>query len=127
MLITRFKRALLVTIGVVLLGLGGLGIFLPLLPTTPFILVSAFAFAKSSERLHQWLLTHDVFGPLIDNWQRHGAIGRRTKVVSLLSMVAILVISALLSAPTHVIVIQAVVLSCSAIFILTRPLPPSQS
>lgn len=127
MLITRFKRALLVTIGVVSLGLGGLGIFLPLLPTTPFILVSAFAFAKSSDRLHQWLLAHDVFGPLIDNWQRHGAIGRRTKVVSLLSMVAILVISALLSAPTHVIAIQAAVLSCSAIFILTRPLPPSQS
>lgn len=127
MLITGFKRALLVTIGVVSLGLGGLGIFLPLLPTTPFILVSAFAFAKSSDRLHRWLLAHDVFGPLIDNWQRHGAIGRRTKVVSLLSMVAILVISALLSAPTHVIAIQAAVLSCSAIFILTRPLPPSQS
>ena len=127
MLVTGFKRALLVTIGVVSLGLGGLGIFLPLLPTTPFILVSAFAFAKSSDRLHRWLLAHDVFGPLIDNWQKHGAIGRRTKVVSLVSMVAILVISALLSAPTHVIVIQAAVLSISATFILTRPLPPSQS
>lgn len=124
MLITRFKRALLVTIGIVSLGLGGLGVFLPLLPTTPFVLVAAIAFANSSDRLHQWLLEHDVFGPLIHNWQQYGAIGSRTKAVSLLSMVAILVISALLAAPTHVIVIQAAVLSVSAVFILTRPLPP---
>ena len=112
------------TIGLLSLALGGAGILLPLLPTTPFVLVAAFAFAKSSNRLHQWLLDHDVFGPLIDNWRRDGAISRPTKIVSILSMIAIFIVSLALSVPTHVIVIQAVVLGACAVFILTRPLPP---
>ena len=121
------KRIALIFIGLVSLALGIVGVFLPLLPTTPFVLVSAFAFANSSDRLHQWLVDHEVFGPLIANWREHGAISRRTKIISILSMVAILAISLLLAVPTHVIVIQAVVLSCSATFILTRPLPPQSS
>ncbi len=123
-MVSHAKRVVLILIGIVSLALGALGVFLPLLPTTPFILVSAFAFANSSERLHQWLLDHNVFGPLIANWRSHGAISRRTKIISLASMAAIIVISLLLAVPTHVIVIQAVVLSASAIFIVTRPLPP---
>ena len=123
-MVSHAKRIVLILVGVVSLALGALGVFLPLLPTTPFVLVSAFAFANSSERLHQWLLDHNVFGPLIANWRNHGAISRRTKIVSLASMVAIIVISLLLAVPTHVIVIQAVVLTASALFIVTRPLPP---
>ena len=116
--------ATLLVIGFVSLALAGLGVLLPLIPTTPFVLVAAIAFANSSEKLHQWLLEHDIFGPLISNWRRHGAISRTTKIVSLLSMVAIILVSVLLSIPTYVIVIQAVVLSAAAIFILSRPLPP---
>ena len=112
------------TIGFFSLALGGAGVLLPLLPTTPFVLVAAFAFAKSSNRLHRWLIEHNVFGPLIENWRRNGAISRPTKIVSVLSMVAILIVSLLLSVPTHVIVIQAVVLGACAVFVLTRPLPP---
>lgn len=123
-MVSHAKRIVLIIIGVVSLALGALGVFLPLLPTTPFVLLSAFAFANSSERLHRWLLDHNVFGPLIANWRSHGAIGRRTKIVSLVSMVAIVGISALLAVPAHVIAIQAVVLTASAIFIVTRPLPP---
>jgi uncharacterized membrane protein YbaN (DUF454 family) len=119
------KRILLIIIGVLSLVLGGIGVVLPLLPTTPFVLVAAIAFANSSERLHDWLLAHRVFGPLIDNWRRYGAISRRAKALSILSMAAILIISFLLAAPTHVIVIQAVVLSTSAIFILSRPVAPT--
>lgn len=126
-MVSHAKRIALILIGLVSLALGAIGVFLPLLPTTPFVLVAAIAFAKSSDRLHQWLVDHDIFGPLIADWREHGAISRRTKVISVLSMIAILVISTLLAVPTHVIVIQAVVLSCSAIFILTRPLPPQQS
>lgn len=126
-MVSHAKRIALILIGFVSLALGALGVFLPLLPTTPFVLVAAIAFAKSSDRLHQWLVDHDIFGPLIADWREHGAISRRTKVISVLSMIAILVISTLLSVPTHVIVIQAIVLSCSAVFILTRPLPPQQS
>jgi uncharacterized membrane protein YbaN (DUF454 family) len=126
-MVSHAKRIALILVGLVSLALGAIGVFLPLLPTTPFVLVSAIAFAKSSDRLHQWLVDHDLFGPLIANWREHGAISRRTKVISVLSMIAILVISTLLAVPTHVIVVQAVVLSCSAVFILTRPLPPQRS
>jgi uncharacterized membrane protein YbaN (DUF454 family) len=126
-MVSHAKRIAWILTGLVSLALGTLGVFLPLLPTTPFILVSAFAFAKSSDRLHQWLVDHDVFGPLIANWREHGAISRKTKIVSIASMVAILAISTLLAVQTYIIVIQAVVLSCSATFILTRPVPPHRS
>ncbi len=117
-------RLIWLLVGALALTLGAIGVVVPLLPTTPFVLVAAFAFAKSSRRLHRWLLTHRVFGPLIDDWQRYGAISKRAKTASLLSMLAIIVISLLLDAPTHAILIQVVVLSASALFILTRPLPP---
>ena len=115
---------MLILIGCLSLALGALGIFVPLLPTTPFLLLAAFAFANSSDRLHQWLLDHNLFGPLIDNWRQHRAISRRAKIVSALSMIAIIVISVLMAIPTYVIVIQALVLSVTATFVLSRPLPP---
>jgi uncharacterized membrane protein YbaN (DUF454 family) len=79
---TPAKRIGLIVVGLVSLALGGLGIVVPLLPTTPFVLVAAFAFANSSDKLHQWLLDHNVFGPLIDNWRRHRAISRTAKAMS---------------------------------------------
>ena len=123
-MLTRAARLTWLVVGLVALVLGAIGIALPLLPTTPFILLAAFAFARSSERLHEWLVTHDVFGSLIDNWHRHGAISRRAKVVSIISMAAVLAISVVMAAPPAVIVAQLVVLGAAALFILTRPLPP---
>ena len=123
-MLIKAKRFLLILVGLISLALGVLGVFLPLLPTTPFVLVSALAFANSSDRLHQWLLDHHLFGPLITNWQRYGAISRPTKMLSLLSMVAVVVISLLLGVPTFVILIQVLAVSVSATFIVTRPLPP---
>ena len=120
-MIGRAKRIALITVGIIALALGGVGIFVPLLPTTPLVLVAAFAFANSSERLHQWLLDHNVFGPLIDNWRRHRAISRTAKAMSVLSMVAILVISWFMGITLPIIAVQALVLGCAAAFILTRP------
>ena len=123
-MVSHAKRVVLILVGLTALALGALGVILPLLPTTPFVLVAAIAFANSSERLHQWLLDHDLFGPLITNWRQYGAISRPTKILSLVSMVAIVTISWLLAVPTYVIVIQVLTLSISATFIVTRPLPP---
>ena len=125
-MVTQAKRITLIVIGVISLGLAALGVVLPLLPTTPFVLVAAVAFANSSNRLHQWLLDHDVFGPLIANWRRHRSISRSAKTVSVLSMAAILVISFLLAVPTYIIVIQSMVLGACAVFIVSRPVPPEQ-
>ena len=89
------------------------------------MLSAAFAFARSSERLHQWLLNHRVFGPLIHNWREHGAISKRTKAASVASMAAILGISLIMKLSLLVIAIQAVVLGACACFIVSRPLPPN--
>lgn len=126
-MLTRAARLTWLFIGLLSLALGGLGIALPLLPTTPFILLAAFAFARSSKRLHYWLVNHDVFGALIDNWQQHGAISRRAKTASVASMAVLPPVSLAMEAPAAVIVVQIVVLVMSALFILSRPAPPDES
>ena len=123
-MLTRVARLAWLLVGFLSLSLGVIGIALPLLPTTPFILVAAIAFARSSNRLHDWLITHNIFGPLIDNWQRYGAISRRAKIISVTSMGILIAISLALAAPVSVLVLQLVVLSIAALFILSRPEPP---
>ena len=118
------RRAAWVTLGVTSLVLGLIGIVVPLLPTTPFILLSAFAFERSSDRLHNWLMAHPRFGPSIASWRRYGTISRRAKKLALIAMLAVLLLSVVLAAPIYVIVVQALVLSAVGVFILTRPLPP---
>ena len=73
-------------LGFLFVGIGGLGVILPLLPTTPFLLLAAACFARSSERWHQWLLNSGTFGPIIRNWEEHRCIPRRAKIASLLIM-----------------------------------------
>lgn len=72
--------------GLLFVGLAMLGAVLPLLPTTPFLLVAAACFAKSSPRLHKMLLENKVFGPLIYHWQASRSIPKRAKVASLSTM-----------------------------------------
>ena len=116
-------RFLWLLTGLAALALGAVGVVLPLLPTTPFLLVAAFAFARSSERLNNWLREHQVFGPLISNWHRDGSIDPKTKQTAIIVIVATPVITWLLDVPAWVIACQIVVLSAAAVFILTRPSP----
>ena len=110
--------------GFLSLAAGIVGIVLPLLPTTPFLLLAAYCFACGSQRLHDWLVNHPRLGPPIRNWQAHGAISCRAKQMAMVAMVAVVALSYLFGAPTRIIVIQLVVLSAVSVFILTRPLPP---
>ncbi len=80
------KRIVLTGIGLVALALGLVGLFLPVLPTVPFLLVALWAFSRSSERLHRWLITHPHLGPPLIAWQRHGAISRRSKILAVVAM-----------------------------------------
>ena len=61
------------------LSLGLVGVVLPLLPTTPFVLVAAWCFSRSSARFHRLLVNHRLFGPLIRDWEQHGVIPLRVK------------------------------------------------
>ncbi|TKB45416.1 DUF454 domain-containing protein [Thalassotalea mangrovi] len=76
------SRYLFLILGLVMVGLATLGAILPGLPTTPFVLVAAACFAKSSPRLHTWLRQNPVFGPLIINWQQHRCVSLRAKVLA---------------------------------------------
>lgn len=109
--------------GLIALALGTLGALLPLLPTTPFVLLAAFCFAKSSRRLHGWLVTHAYFGPLIRNWRASGAIARSHKIAAVIAMVSTLALSLILGVGAPILAVQLVVLLLAGTFVLTRPDP----
>lgn len=114
-------RFLWAFLGLACVGLALVGVVLPLLPTVPFLLLAAFFFARSSERLHYWLLSHSTFGPLIDDWHSRGAIRPRAKRIATLSIILVVAVSIILGLNLAVLVFQGVVLSCVLAFIWTRP------
>jgi uncharacterized membrane protein YbaN (DUF454 family) len=82
----RIVRWLWVALAYVALALGAIGLFLPGLPTVPFVLLAAFAAGRGSARLHAWLLAHRHFGPMIRDWQATGAVSRRAKWLATITM-----------------------------------------
>ncbi|WP_299899812.1 YbaN family protein [uncultured Ruegeria sp.] len=108
-------------LGLLCVAMAVVGVVLPLLPTVPFLLLAAFFFARSSSRLHNWLVSHQLFGPLILDWQSSGAIRPVAKRAATVSIAAVFGISVMLSAPPFVLIIQAVVLGSVMIFIWSRP------
>jgi uncharacterized membrane protein YbaN (DUF454 family) len=83
------QRPILIAFGLLSVGLAVLGMFLPVLPTTPLLLLALACFARSSERLHGWLLSHRVFGPVLKNWHETRSMPRRAKIVAIASIVVV--------------------------------------
>jgi len=110
--------------GVVFVAIATIGVVLPLLPTTPFLLLAAYCFARSSPRLHDWLVKHPSFGPLISNWDRYGSIDRRAKRIAVMVILLTLGITLAIGVPWWALGSQVVVLAIATTFILTRPDPP---
>ena len=81
------QRILLLSLGWLAIVLGTLGIVLPLLPTTPFVLLAAWCFARSSPRFHHWLLWKSAFGRYIRHWQQHRAMPPGAKMRAMLLIV----------------------------------------
>ena len=113
-------KFLWIALGWTCVGLGIVGTFLPLLPTTPFLLLAAFVFSRGSESLHNWLMSHPSLGPPIHNWQRHRAVSRRVKWAATSSILAVFLVSVLLSAPLWALGAQAFILTFVLIFLWTR-------
>jgi len=84
--VTGAARAVYLALGWLFFGLGFLGAFLPVLPMTPFMILSLWAFSNSSERLRSWLYTHRFFGPPLQRWQEHRVIPVRAKMASIGAM-----------------------------------------
>ncbi len=82
----RLPKWFLIAGGLLSVALGFLGIFLPLLPTTPFLLLAAACFCRSSERLYRWLMNHKWFGPIIRNYREHRAIPLKAKIITLVML-----------------------------------------
>ncbi|MEH6529772.1 MULTISPECIES: YbaN family protein [Photobacterium] len=108
------KRTLLITIGWICVVLGVIGIFLPLLPTTPFLLLASACFMRGSPRLSRWLHLHPHFGPLLNNWHQHRAVStvvkRRANISIVLSFAFSIYIVPLLWHKMMLIVIAATLL-----------------
>ena len=83
-------RPLFFVLGCLCFGLGVVGVFVPLLPTTPFLLLAAACWARSSVRFHDWLLAHRVFGPTLRSWRAHRALPPRTKGKAIALLVVVL-------------------------------------
>jgi len=76
-------------LGFLFLAVAVLGVMLPLLPATPFVLLAAACFARSSEKWHRWMLANDTFGPMIRNWEQNRCITCRVKLIAVASMILV--------------------------------------
>ena len=90
----RWQRNFLIGIGVFFFIAGVIGIFLPVLPTTPFLLLSAACFARASTKFYNWLMNHYVLGPYLRDWRSNKGIPNRTKMTAITLMVVCFGVSA---------------------------------
>ena len=113
-------RTTFILMGHASIAVGFVGIFVPLLPTTPFVLLAAVCYSRGSVRFHTWLHEHPRFGPMIHSWREHRAIGVRAKILAVITVVASITFSVIrLDMPWNIVAlfIGAAVLT----FILSRP------
>ena len=114
--------------GFIALGLGIIGIPLPVLPTTPFVLLAAYFFAKGSPRYHAWLRNHKTFGKMVRDWEEHGSIPPRAKLLATV-MIAIAISFPLWitrdKVPVEARWATAILAGIGWIFVITRPSGPS--
>jgi len=120
----RVARIAYLVTGLLFVGLGVLGAFLPVVPTTPFLLVSLWAFSNSSARLERWLLEHPRFGPRLVAWRTERVIPLAVKLTAWGSMVASLTIMAISGVPLAGLLGAGSVMAIGAIYIATKPSRP---
>ncbi len=106
-------KPVLIVLGLICVGVAVLGIFLPVLPTTPFLLLALACFAKSSKKLHGWILSNKLLGPFIREWHETRSMSFRAKVYALITIVAGGLVS--------VLTVEQVWLKVLVVFILVIP------
>ena len=89
----KAKRIVLTILGFVFLGLGAVGVALPVMPTTPFVLLAAMCFSSGNNRVARWLRSNRIFGPYIENYRTKQGISRTLKAASIIFVWAGLIIS----------------------------------
>jgi uncharacterized membrane protein YbaN (DUF454 family) len=120
----RLTRPLYLLVGLASVGLGMVGVVVPGLPTTVFLLIALWCFAKASPRMERWLRTHAVLGPFIHNWEQERAVPRSAKVLAGTTMLASVLLAWLgFGIPGWAVVLMSVTLGAVFGYIVTRPEP----
>lgn len=121
-------RPLLFILGWLFFGLGFIGVFVPVLPTTPFMLLALWCFSRSSNRFHKWLYTHKYFGPPLQLWEEHRVVPLKAKYIAISFMIGSLVyVFVFSSTPVWAKVLMSASMAFGAGFILTKPsFPPEK-
>lgn len=115
-------RPAYIFLGYLSLALGVIGIFLPVMPTTPFIIVAAFCFSKSNKKIHRWLRQHKIFGSALRDWESHKVIKTKFKIIASITMTSGLIYPIFFSnydKRVNIVIIS--VLAIVFIFIWSRP------
>ena len=121
------RRLAWLVLAYVSLALGVIGIFVPGLPTTPFVLLSAYAAARGSRRLHAWLLAHRQFGPMIRDWQATGAVSRRAKRAATAMMALSAAVMFATAPKLWMAATGTAIMGVVAIWLWRRPEPPPRA
>ena len=116
------KKVLYLSLGLFLTCLGIIGAFLPVMPTTVFLIGALFCFTKSSPRLESWLIQHPKYGPSLVAWRKHGAISKKVKCIACCSMlIRFIVVCLFASMPIPAYIGIAMFMGVGAYFVVTRP------
>ncbi len=121
----RYVRGLWLLLALLALVLAVLGVLLPGLPTTPFVLVAAYASARGSKRLQDWLHSHRLFGPMIRDWERYGAVSRRAKYVAVATMLLCAVLMAVTAPRWWMTAAGTAIMLLVGVWLWRRPEPPT--
>jgi uncharacterized membrane protein YbaN (DUF454 family) len=114
----KTKRAIIFSLGVLLIGVGAVGVILPVLPTTPFILAAAICFGKSSKRAEKWISNNRYFGGYIENYKNKKGVPIDIKRNSILFLWFMLIISAIIFNDILIVIILTIVGICVSVHIL---------
>jgi len=116
------KRIFYFLLAWVFFGIGFIGMFVPILPTTIFMILALWSFSKSSDRFHHWLYTHKLFGPSLQLWTEHRVIPVIAKSFSVLFMtISIVYLYFFADVPVWILIMATIIVVYASWFILSKP------
>ena len=116
-------RVIAILLAYFFLGLAIVGVFLPGLPTVPFLLLTAWFSAKGSERLHRWLYEHPHLGKLLIDWEKHGAVSRTSKVIAVLMLLISWIVMYQRTSNIWILTSVTILFVSVATYLISRPEP----